>query len=660
MAMITPHGAWTSPISATDVASAACQPQWVELHDGVVWWAETRPEQQGRVTLLRAAPGEPAREVLPAPWNARNRVHEYGGRPWTLVPTPTGPHIAFTHWDDQRLYLLDPADPTAAPTPLSPDPTTTGPHRHHGHRYAEPTPSPDGSELWCIRETTTGPHRTDILRALVALPLSGLAATDPTAVRVLSTSHHFLAGPRPSPDGRHLAWLGWNHPQMPWDGTELCVAEITDDGLGHHRVLVGGPTEAVCQAEWDGPDTLVALTDPGGWWNLHRISLDGTVTNLHACAEEWGGPMWRLGNRWFTRIDAGRYAVLRRNRLAVFDEAAGTVTALDLRLPVWGSTLASDGAALASTAFGPRHHATVAHLDLATGTLTELLTQPPGLPDPRYVPEPQHRVFHGPDGESIPAYVYPPTNPDHEAPDGELPPYLVHVHGGPTGHVLGILDLETAYFTSRGIGVVAVNYGGSTGYGRAFRERLRGQWGVVDVADCAAVAEQLAAEGSADPQRLVVRGGSAGGWTTAASLTSVHTYRCGTAMFPILDLSGWAEGGETHDFESRYLDGLVGPLPETRDRYLQRSPVNRVDQLTGPILLLQGLEDEICPPEQCERFVAALAGRDIPHAYLTFAGEQHGWRRAETIVAALEAELSFYGQILGFQPPGISPIKLQS
>jgi dipeptidyl aminopeptidase/acylaminoacyl peptidase len=274
---------------------------------------------------------------------------------------------------------------------------------------------------------------------------------------------------------------------------------------------------------------------------------------------------------------------------------------------------------------------------------------------------PVERVFTDTQGNRIPAYVYPPANADYQPPDGERPPYLVHAHGGPTGRNHGDLDLQIAYFTSRGIGVLLPDYGGSTGYGRAYRERLREQWGVVDVADCAAAAAALVAEDAADGTRLAIRGGSAGGWTSAASLTSVDIYRCGTVMFPILDLTGWtAEGGETHDFESRYVDGLVGSPVEHADRYRDRSPANNADRLAGPVLMLQGLEDEICPPAQADRFMAGLSGSGIPHAYLRFAGEQHGFRKAETIQRALEAELSFYGQVFGFTPPGVPHLELSS
>ncbi|WP_157876149.1 S9 family peptidase, partial [Streptacidiphilus griseoplanus] len=263
------------------------------------------------------------------------------------------------------------------------------------------------------------------------------------------------------------------------------------------------------------------------------------------------------------------------------------------------------------------------------------------------LPAPTARTFTGPDGREVHANLYPPRNPDFTAPPGELPPYVVFAHGGPTSRSPMVLDLEIAYFTSRGIGVVEVNYGGSTGHGREYRNRLRGQWGVVDVEDCATAARALAAEGTADPRRLAIRGGSAGGWTTAASLTGTDLYRCGAIRYPVLDLTAWSSGGETHDFESRYLDSLIGPLPEAADRYRERSPVTHADRLTVPFLLLQGLDDVICPPAQAQRLVDRAAERGVPHRYLTFPGEGHGFRRADTITTALEAELALYTEAFG-------------
>lgn len=645
MVKIAPYGSWFSPITASDVAHTAGSPQWVGQYRGEVWWTQPRAAEKGRLTLLRAAGGEIC-EMLPRPWNVRNRVHEYGGRPWVFLHTLDGDRVAFTHWDDQRVYLFDPDAREVVPQPITPEPPVS-----HGWRYGELIAGPSNTEVWCVRETVTGPRPTDIRRELVAIPVSG------EEIRVLAATHHFMTAPKPSPDGSRLAWIGWDHPAMPWDGTELCVSPLLDGIAGPHQVVAGGSSEAVCQFEWDGDDALLVLNDPEGWWNLYRVGLDGTSRNLAPCTEELGGPLWQLGTSWFGALGEGRYAVIRRNRLAVLDEHTGTVSDVDSPLSVWSGLSTSDSV-IAGVASGPRDRRTVV-VGRPGETWTKLGAAERMHAD--YLSAPQERVFSDSQGNDIPAYVYPPHNPEFTAPVGEPPPYLVHVHGGPTGRVSGELQLDFAYFTSRGIGVVAVNYGGSVGYGRKFRERLREQWGVVDVADCAAVAEALAVEGSADGKRLAVRGGSAGGWTSAASLTSVSTYRCGTVMFPILDLAGWTgEGGETHDFESQYVYGLVGSPTRHPERYTERSPAHHADRLAGPVLMLQGLDDEICPPAQADRFMAGLAGSGIPHAYLTFDGEQHGFRRAETIRVALEAELSFYGQVFGFTPPGVPKLELRS
>jgi dipeptidyl aminopeptidase/acylaminoacyl peptidase len=629
----SPYGTWTSPITATVAAAAGGGPQWLDAVGDELWWAEARPAEGGRVALVRALPGGAAEDVLPAPWNVRNRLHEYGGRPWTVVDSS----VVFTHWADQRVYLKRPSDVTA----LTPEPPSP-----QAFRYGDLRPGRSG-EVWAVRERDTGPRATDVARELVAIPLDG------GAMRVLAASHHFMTAPQLSPDGRHAAWLGWEHPAMPWDGTELCVAEVSaDGGFGPHRVLAGGPDVSVCQLEWESPDALLVSMDPDGWWNLHRVGLDGVSVNFAPVELEIGGPLWKPGSRWFVPLGGGRHAVIASSRLAVLHESSGRVDPIgDF---TWRSSLAAYHGGVAGIAAGPAREETVVHIDPGTGALTEFTPQPSYLPPAEYLPVPEERVFTTADGVAVPASVYRPANPDFVAPEGELPPFVVHVHGGPTGRQLPELNLEFAYLTSRGIGVVAVDYGGSIGYGRAYRERLRGQWGVVDVADCAAVAEALAAEGTADPERLAIRGGSAGGFTSAASMTMTKTYRAGTVMFPVLDLAAFV--GETHDFESRYVEGLVGRFDEAL--YRDRSPAAHADGLAGPLLLLQGLEDRICPPEQADRFVERLAGRGIPYAYLKFPGEQHGFRRAETIVAALEAEISFYGQVFGFAPAGVAPLEL--
>jgi dipeptidyl aminopeptidase/acylaminoacyl peptidase len=636
---IAPYGSWTSPITAAQAAAVSGQPHWTGFVGDEVWWVEPRTAEGGRYTVLRHTLAGP-QELLPAPWNARNRVHEYGGKPWAAVDGL----LVFTHWDDQRVYVVRDGNP---------EPLTPEPEQKHGLRYSDLLPGRPG-EVWAVRETIIGPKPTDLTRDLVAITLDG-------EVRRLGSSHHFMTAPRLSPGGVRAAWIGWEHPHMPWDETELCVADVLPDGtFGPHRVVSGGPGVSICQAEWESDDALLALGDPDGWWNLYRVRLDGETENLLRVDEEIGGPLWMLGATWFSPLGDGRMALLRGRRLAVLDAAAGTLTDVPCaaELPAWGMSIATQGSFIAGVAAGPKATPTVVSVHVERDELHTLSVPTGELPPAEYLPEPVERRFDGPDGE-IPAYVYPPTNPDFAAPDGELPPYVVHVHGGPTGAVDPVANLQLAYLTSRGIGVVAVNYGGSAGYGRAFRERLREQWGVVDVADCETVAKALAAEGTADPQRLGIRGGSAGGYTSALSSVTLQTYAAATIMFPVIDLLDFSEGG-THDFESQYDRGLVGRLPEDRQRFVDRSPITHVDSLACPVLLLQGLEDEVCPPAQAEAFIAAIKGKGIPHAYLPFDGEQHGFRRAETIIAALQAELSFYGQVFGFEPPGIPPLQLDT
>jgi dipeptidyl aminopeptidase/acylaminoacyl peptidase len=630
------YGTWKSPVTAAEAAAAGGALEWVDLSGTDLWWAERRPSEGGRVALVRKPAGQDARDVLGPEWNVRNRLHEYGGRPWAVLPD----RVVFTSWADQRVYQV-PLDGGA------PEPITPAHEREHGYRFGDLVVGAAG-EVWCVRETVTGDAPTDIRRELVAVGGG--------QVRVLGASHHFMSAPKISPDGRHAAWIGWQHPAMPWDGTELCVAPIQDDGtFGTHTVVAGGARESVCQVEWEDGQNLLVLTDPDGWWNLHRIGIDGRVSNLARGEHEIGGAMWRMGWRWFAPLGAGRFAVLRSGALAIVDERSGTVTDVDTELTAWSPNLVARDGVVYSAAGSPSLEVAVVSLDLSRGEVTAYTSQEAPV-DADYLPQPREEFFG-----DIPAYVYEPRNPDYAGPDDEKPPYVVYAHGGPTGKFTPALNLEFAYFTSRGIGVVAVNYGGSTGYGRAFRERLDEQWGVVDVRDCAEVARTLAQRGVADADRLVITGGSAGGWTAAASMTTTDVYRCATIMYPILDLTGWTHsGGETHDFESRYVEGLVGTLPEHTDRYAERSPINHVGSLAGPVLLMQGLEDQICPPEQADRFVASLAGTGVPHAYLTFEGEQHGFRKAETLIASLQAQLSFYGQVFGFTPSGVPVLELRS
>jgi dipeptidyl aminopeptidase/acylaminoacyl peptidase len=662
MVEIQAYGAWPSPIDAALAAAHDGRPEYPEFVGDEAWWTEPRPAEAGRRTLVRRRPDGTEQEVLPAPWNVRSRVIEYAGRPWTGTDRPEGPLVVFAHFADQRLYAYEPDVPGAEPRPLTPVSDLGG-----GLRWVDPVLHADRGEVWCVLEEFTGEGPTEVRRVVAAVPLDGSAAADRGAVRELSDdAHRFVTGARLSPDGRRAAWIAWDHPRMPWDGTELLLAEVREDGtFGPARTVAGGPDESICQADWASDGALLYSGDASGWWNLHRLD----VTEQGAAArplcprdEEFGGPLWKIGLNWFTPLAGGLVAVVHGvgdTTLGILDPATGEVVDTAGPWTEWASSLTAHGTRVVGVAAGPRSGFEVVELDTCTGRARVIGSAHSDPVDPEYYPEPQIRTFTGPDGRDVHAHIYPPHSPTRTAPDGELPPYVVWAHGGPTGHAPLVLDLEIAYFTSRGIGVAEVNYGGSTGYGREYRNRLREQWGVVDVEDCAAVALALADEGTADRDRLAIRGGSAGGWTSAASLTSTDVYACGTVIYPILDLAGWAEG-ETHDFESQYLETLVGPLAEVPARYAERSPAEHADRLTVPFLLLQGLDDVICPPAQCERFLARVEseGRRVPHAYIAFEGEGHGFRRLDTMVTALEAELSLYAQVFGLQVSGVPTLEL--
>ncbi|MCC4314921.1 LpqB family beta-propeller domain-containing protein [Streptomyces malaysiensis subsp. malaysiensis] len=681
-----PYGAWPSPVDAALVASHDGHPEYVGTVGEEVWWTAPRPGEGGRRALIRRRTDGAEVPVLAPPWNVRSKVMGYGGMPWAAVDrVRSGPLVVFVHFADQRLYIHEPDAPGGgAPRPLTPL-SAVG----EGLRWADPVLHPERGEVWCVLEEFTGPGPTDVRRVIAAVPLDGSAAGDRAAVRELTDDRHrFVTGPRLSPDGRRAAWIVWDHPRMPWDGTEVMLADVAEDGsFGGARAVLGGPEESVAQIEWAEDGALLVATDRTGWWNLHRLephvlephrpephrpeppaeaaggregALGGRPVELCPREEEFAGPLWKLGHRWFAPLTGGLIAVLHGRGapvLGVLDPRTGELADVPGPWTEWEPALAVNGTRVVGVAASPYSGHEVVELDVCTGRSRVIGSAHADAVDPAYYPRPLARTFTGPDGREIHAQLYPPHHPGHTAPDGELPPYVIWAHGGPTGRAPLVLDLEIAYFTSRGIGVAEVNYGGSTGYGRAYRERLRERWGVVDVEDCAAVAGALADEGIADRARLAIRGGSAGGWTAAASLTATDLYACATVSYPILDLVSWAAGG-THDFESRYTESLVGPFAEVADRYRERSPLHRADRVGSPFVLLQGLDDTICPPEQCERFLEAVAGRGVPHAYLTFEGEGHGFRRADTMIRALEAELSLYIQTFGLIRSDVPTLEL--
>ncbi|MEV0231454.1 prolyl oligopeptidase family serine peptidase [Nonomuraea sp. NPDC050786] len=620
-------------IRPIDVARTDGGPLWVEAvatPSGVeVWWDEPRPHEGGRRCVVRRLPDGTRTDALPPGWNARNRVIEYGGRSWRPLP---GGGLVFTNWADQRLYRLDApaAQKSGVPVPITPE----GPAR-----YADLYLPPGRDEVWAVRES-------DDVRDLVAVPLDG------GPVRMIVAAQHFLMNPRLSPDGRHVAWIGWDHPNMPWDGTELCVAPLREDGTaGEYRVVAGGPEESVAQAEWRDGASLYAVTDPTGWWNVHLVHLDGSPgRNLTPMELEFGSAAWKPGMTYLAVADTGELAVVYgtpdHRRLGVLDPETGGLREIGGPATYWSSTVSVAGGKVAGVGASPYTPLEVTLVDLEEGGAREIVSARKPLPERDLLPTPEAVTIEG-----VHAHIYPPAGA--QAPG----PYVIFVHGGPTGSHPIVLDLEIAYFTSRGIGVAVVNYGGSTGYGRAYRERLRHQWGVVDVQDCAKVARGLVELGRADAAKLAIRGGSAGGWTTVAALVHSDVFAGGVAHYAITDPESWA--AETHDFESRYLDGLVGPLPQTRERYTERSPLLNAYRTSGPCLMLHGLEDAIVDVSQAERFTAELDRHGKEWALLTYPGEQHGWRREETIVAVLEAELAFYGLIFGMETPEVPPLTLK-
>jgi dipeptidyl aminopeptidase/acylaminoacyl peptidase len=644
------YGEWPSPIAGADVARNRVGLAFPVIAGEHVWWQETRPSEGGRLAVVSRGPDGVTRDLLPMPWNARTRVHEYGGR--SYLPLDGG--FMFANFTDQRLYRCGAA---SDPQPLTAD---------TGDRFADFVLSPDGTEVWCVRERHAD---RGITRAIVAVPLDGSAADGDGAVRVLVSGSDFYAYPAPSPDGTRLAWICWDHPRMPWDGTELRIAEI---GGSEQRVIMGGDRESVLAPVWRDDYCLYVVSDRSGWWNLYLTSPQEPPWTLCPREEEFAAPLWQLGAYPYAVLGDGRLAVSHgtgASRLGVLEPGAGQLTDVDLPYQVVSPWLSASGRTVATIAGGPTVPLSVVQVELGESAeaaeVRVLRQETESVPDVAYLPVPRAAQLDGRSGSVVHALVYAPANPVVTAPDGELPPYVIWVHGGPTSHVVPVLDLGKAFFTSRGIGIIDVNYGGSSGYGRAYRERLRGQWGIVDVADVITAALALAEAGEADGKRLGIRGGSAGGWTALAAVTSGvkegptggGVFAAATSYAGVSDLRRFA--AQTHDFESRYLDGLIGPLPECDAVYVERAPTGHVNQLTCPVLLLQGLDDPIVPPVQAESIAAELGGHGIVHAYLAFSGESHGFRKAETIVASLEAELSFYGQIMGFVPPGVPVLPLE-
>jgi dipeptidyl aminopeptidase/acylaminoacyl peptidase len=646
---VAPFGAWPSPITASMPATAAVSLSEPAIDDGVAYWRESRPAEGGRNVIVRGDPFSEPADVTPPGFNVRTTVHEYGGGAYQVAHGV----VFFSNFDDQRVYRQDPG---AEPTAITAD--TAG-----RDRYADGQVSGDGRWWIGVRERHAEPDvPTEVVNELVALPTDG--ASDP---RVLASRRDFYSNPCISPDGSQMAFLAWDLPWMPWDGCELLVARLSADAdVSDVRHVAGRDgEESIWQPAWNPAGELHFASDRSGWWNLERVR-GGERHPIRPVDAEFGFPHWVFGERSFGFLPDGRivcwYERLGVQHLAVLDAETGEL--LDLDVPhsalARGPHLAIEGEQLVFIAGAADIPTQVVWLDFASRAV-EVLRESADVPvDPAFLSRPRQVVFPTENGLTAFAHLYPPTNRDVEGPPGERPPLIVMSHGGPTSEATPVFDLEMQFWTSRGFAVVDVNYGGSTGFGRAYRQRLNGTWGITDVADCIAAASFLVDQGEVDGDRLLIRGGSAGGYTTLCALTFHDDFAAGASYYGISDLEPFATG-DTHKFESRYEHTLVGPWPEAADVYRARSPIHFVDMISTPMLVLQGAEDKVVPPSQAEVMVEALRAKGLPHAYLLFEGEQHGFRRSETITAALEAELSFYRQILGLQAGDeIPPLEIEN
>lgn len=632
---VAPYGGWASPISAEQAGAAANALDQVTARDGRLYWVEGRAAEAGRSVLVTQAADGGAVDLTPPGFDVRTRVHEYGG----LAYAHAGAAVVFSNFRDQRLYRHDGDEP---PQPLTPP----------GFRYADGAPTADGT-LFCVREDHTGlgePRNT-----IVALATDG-KADGSDAGTVLYDGADFVAYPRPSADGRWLAFISWNHPDMPFDATTLHVGALAAGGLAALQVVAGGPRESVIEPQWDGDGSLYFLSDRSGYWNLYRWR-DGHVQQVSAFDADLGGPLWQLGSATYALTGDGR-ALARVCRdavdsLVLIDLATGAVAPLDLPFVAFASLgMLAPGTAHALAASATDLPALVT-IDLASGAHAIVRRAGEvGLPE-AFVSAAEAITFPVPPGadgqpRSAHAFLHLPRNPGFRAPDGDRPPLIALLHGGPTAHASPAFRLALQFWTTRGFAVVLVNYGGSSGFGRAYRERLRGQWGVVDLADAVAAVDFLVAAGRVDADRIIIRGGSAGGFTVLSALAFTRRFNAGINYFGVADAEALAR--ETHKFESRYCDRLIAPLPEGRDVYRARSPIHHLDGFSAPLITFQGAEDRAVPPEQSRRIVAALRGKGVPVAYLEFEGEQHGFRDARNVTRALEAELYFLGRVLGFKP----------
>ena len=638
---VAPYGTWRSPLTPDAIVSDAVRLGEVALSADAIWWVEGRPTEGGRQVLVRRLLDGTTTDMTPAPFSVRTRTHEYGGGALSVAAAGSDTRVWFCNDADQRIYALAEGGPQAV--------TPEGPWS-----YADAVYDHLRNRLVCVRETS-GEAGAENVNDLVSINLVD------GAIRVLASGHDFYSSPRLSGDGAKLAFLTWDHPNMPWDGTDLWCGAVRENGeLETPEHIAGARDEAVVHPVWSPTGELFFVSDRNGWWNLYRVRGQAIDCVLER-ERDFGMPHWIFGMRTYGFVNAGEivcsWAEEGEWRLGRLDLESAAVTEIDLAFSDYDA-LCVLGDRVACVAGAADATAAVTEINLVTGRATLLRESAQFLFDRDYLSQPESIRFPS-GGFEVHAFFYPPASATFRAEANERPPLIVIGHGGPTSATSAVLNTRIQYWTSRGFAVVDVNYRGSTGFGREYRRALNEQWGIVDVEDCVNAARYLADSGRVDANRLAIRGGSAGGFTALAALVFHDTFKAGASHYGISELEALAT--DTHKFESRYLDSMIGPYPEERARYQERSPIHFTDQLDCPVIFFQGLEDKVVPPNQAAMMVQALRDKGLPVAYMAFAGEQHGFRRAETIKRTLAAELYFYGKVFGFVPAGdVEPVNIEN
>ena len=640
--LVSPYGSWQSPITSDLIVREAVGLYQPRIDGGETYWIEMRPSEGGRNVVVRRDLAGATRDVTPPPFNVRTRAHEYGGGDY-VVNNAT---VYFSNFADQRMYSQSVG---GEPFPITPEGEM---------RYADAVLDERRQRLICVREDHSVLGR-EAINTITCLRLD----TNEDCGQVLASGYDFYSSPRVSPDGASLAWLSWNHPNMPWDGAELWVGEFDQTGqLTRTEHLAGSASESIFQPEWSPEGELYFVSDRNGWWNLHRVTANKQIEPVFQMEAEFGLPQWLFGMTTYGFESADRivcaYVERGKSVLATIDTRSGALKPIETTLTDISYIRAGRGQAVFRSG-SPTEPASIVRLDLESQSIHVVRRSHNLEIDQRYISIPRSIEFPTTDGLTAHGFFYPPQNRDYSGPVGERPLLLVKSHGGPTAASTSAQSLSIQYWTSRGIAVLDVNYGGSTGYGREYRCRLNDNWGIVDVDDCINGALYLARAGEVDLERMMITGGSAGGYTTLCALTFRKTFKAGASHFGVSDAEALAK--DTHKFESRYLDGLIGPYPERRDIYYARSPINFTDQLSCPVIFFQGLEDKVVPPNQAELMVQALRAKKIPVAYVSFVGEQHGFRQAKNIKRALDAELYFYSRVFGFElADEVEPVEIEN